>query len=79
MLLSVSSAATTSYSDAVTGGTGDSSLYGYAYIDADGNGERDASEIGVPGVLITLSGTSDDGDTQGLFRLRREPPGDGVP
>ena len=30
---------------------------GFVYIDADGDGQRDAGEVGVPGVLVTLSGT----------------------
>ncbi|TWT37656.1 Peptidyl-prolyl cis-trans isomerase A precursor [Posidoniimonas corsicana] len=32
-------------------------LSGFVYIDANGNGERDAGEAGAPGVRITLTGT----------------------
>ncbi len=40
-----------------TGATGDSTLSGYVYLDMDGDGLRGTAEIGVPGVLITLTGT----------------------
>ena len=35
----------------------DNSLSGFVYLDAEGDGARDAGETGVPGVLITLTGT----------------------
>lgn len=34
------------------------SISGHVYVDADGNGIRDLGEQGIPGVLITLTGTS---------------------
>lgn len=37
------------------------SLSGYVYVDADNDGVRDAGEVGVPGVLITLTGTENSG------------------
>ncbi len=37
-------------------------LLGYAYIDADGDGTRDESEFGIPGVVIRLS-KGDSSDT----------------
>ena len=43
--------------------TGDGSLSGYVYIDVDGDGEFDENELGLPGVLVTLTGTSEDGNT----------------
>lgn len=33
-----------------------SQLHGFAYVDANANGRRDAAEMGIPGILITLSG-----------------------
>ncbi|TWT77000.1 Peptidyl-prolyl cis-trans isomerase A precursor [Posidoniimonas polymericola] len=35
----------------------DNVLSGYVYVDANGNGQRDAGEAGVPGVEVTLTGT----------------------
>lgn len=32
-------------------------IRGFAYLDKDGDGVRDTGEIGIPGVLITLTGT----------------------
>ena len=43
--------------------SGGASLSGFVYIDANGDGERGVDEVGVPGVLITLSGTSDAGES----------------
>lgn len=40
---------------------GDNSLSGFVYIDFDADGVRDAEELGVPGVEITLTGTAEDG------------------
>ena len=37
------------------------SLSGRVYIDSDDNGVSDASENGIPGVMITLTGTDDQG------------------
>ena len=37
---------------------GTNTISGYTYLDSDGDGQRDAGEIGIPGVLITLSGTT---------------------
>jgi VCBS repeat-containing protein len=45
------------------GETGDSKITGYVFIDTDNDGERDSGEIGVPGALITLTGTSDGGNS----------------
>ena len=32
-------------------------LSGFVYVDADGDGTRDAAELGVPGVVISLTGS----------------------
>ena len=40
----------------------DNTLSGFVYIDADGDGTRDAGEIGLPGVLVTLTGTDSFGN-----------------
>ena len=48
----------------VTGGNssgGLSTISGYVYCDFDNNGRRDAAEIGLYGVLITLAGTDSQG------------------
>ncbi|WP_018749268.1 SdrD B-like domain-containing protein, partial [Chitiniphilus shinanonensis] len=37
-------------------------LSGAVYVDADANGQRDPGEGGIPGVTITLTGTSNSGD-----------------
>ncbi|MCZ4109389.1 SpaA isopeptide-forming pilin-related protein [Brevundimonas diminuta] len=42
------------------GGTGQG-LSGYVYIDRDASGVRDAGEAGIPGVTMTLSGTTANG------------------
>ncbi|MBN2473527.1 MAG: tandem-95 repeat protein [Pirellulales bacterium] len=39
-----------------------SSIYGFVYCDADGDGVRDTGEIGIPGVEVTLTGVDDQGD-----------------
>ena len=36
---------------------------GFAYLDADGNGQRDEGELGLPGVLVTLARTDVTGVT----------------
>ncbi len=33
-----------------------SQLHGFAYIDVNGNGQRDSEEMGIPGVTVSLSG-----------------------
>jgi ELWxxDGT repeat protein/VCBS repeat-containing protein len=38
--------------------SGSSVLSGFVYIDADNDGVRDDDEVGVPGVLVTLTGTT---------------------
>ena len=48
--------------------TGSSSLSGHVYIDADGDGGFGSSEMGLPGVLITLSGTTEAGNA--VYRQR---------
>ncbi len=40
----------------------DNTLSGFVYVDTDGDGTRDSGEIGVPGVLITLTGTDNFGN-----------------
>jgi VCBS repeat-containing protein len=47
-----------------TGGTdtGNGSLSGYVYVDVDNDGQFDSGELGLPGVLVTLTGTSDAGN-----------------
>ena len=52
-----------------TGETGDSSLSGYVYIDTDGNGEFGGQEMGLSGVLVTLTGTTDAGNAVSRQRL----------
>jgi ELWxxDGT repeat protein/VCBS repeat-containing protein len=37
------------------------SIFGFVYIDANGNGVRDSGEPGLPGALITLTGTQSNG------------------
>ena len=54
--------------------TGDNSLAGYAYIDVNGDGVRDADECGIPGVQITLAGTDTAGNAVSLTVLTQ---GDG--
>jgi len=50
------------------------SISGYAYCDINDNGVRDAAEIGIPGALVTLTGT----DAQGHFvEVSRLTAGDG--
>ncbi len=46
----------------VTEGTGNI-LSGFVYIDDNDNGQRDTGELGVPGVLISLSGSSSGGES----------------
>jgi hypothetical protein len=57
---------------------------GYVYVDTNGNGQRDPGEPGIPGVEITLSGTSFAGleidgtiatDAQGFYQFAFLPPG----
>ncbi len=40
----------------------DNTISGFVYIDADGDGTRDSGEVGVPGVLVTLTGTDNFGN-----------------
>ncbi len=49
--------------------TGTGSLSGYVYIDADGDSVLDSSELGLPGVLVTLTGTSNAGTSISKARL----------
>jgi VCBS repeat-containing protein len=44
-------------------------LSGFVYIDADGDGTRDDGEAGVPGVLMSLSGTDNGGAAVDLTTL----------
>ena len=53
----------------VEGETGNSSLSGYVYIDVDGNGAFGDGEMGLCGVLVTLTGTSDAGTSISRQRL----------
>ncbi|GAA2658384.1 conserved repeat domain-containing protein [Actinosynnema pretiosum] len=53
-----SGAAATGYDFAETR----SSLAGSVYVDANGNGARDAGETGIAGVAVTLTGTDDAGN-----------------
>jgi VCBS repeat-containing protein len=55
--------ATPPAADAAAGESDGSSLSGFVYLDADEDGVRDAGEMGVPGVLVSLSGTADGGET----------------
>jgi ELWxxDGT repeat protein/VCBS repeat-containing protein len=48
--------------DSGTDSSGDNCLSGYVFIDADGDGIRDAGEYGVPGVQVTLTGTDTAGN-----------------
>ena len=41
----------------------DNTISGFVYIDSDGDGTRDSGEVGVPGVLVTLTGTDNFGNT----------------
>ena len=41
----------------------DNTISGFVYVDADGDGAFDSGEVGVPGVLITLTGTDNFGNT----------------
>src|SRR5262249_51966943 len=61
--------------------TGD--ITGTAFVDANGNGLRDAQESSFPGAVLTLTGTTDQGtpvnagataDDQGSFDFRNVPP-----
>jgi uncharacterized repeat protein (TIGR01451 family) len=40
-----------------------STLCGYAYVDGNDNGIREAGEVGLPGVTVTLTGSEDFGGT----------------
>lgn len=40
----------------------DNTISGFVYVDADGDGTRDSGETGVPGVLVTLTGTDNFGN-----------------
>jgi VCBS repeat-containing protein len=42
---------------------GDASIAGFVYLDQNGNGQMDAREMGIPGVLITLTGSTDGGES----------------
>jgi ELWxxDGT repeat protein/VCBS repeat-containing protein len=42
----------------VTAATTTGVISGFVYFDANGNGVRDAGELGIPGVLVTLTSTS---------------------
>ena len=41
----------------------DNTISGFVYVDADGDGNRDSGETGVPGVLVTLTGTDNFGNS----------------
>jgi len=43
-------------------GPSPASLYGSVYADLDGDGSRDAGEVGLDRVTVTLDGTADNGD-----------------
>ncbi len=43
--------------------SGDNTLCGYVYIDRDGDGTFDDGETGIPGVLVTLTGTDNFGNS----------------
>jgi VCBS repeat-containing protein len=47
----------------VTVASANNSLRGYVYVDGDGDGVYDSTETGIPGVLITLSGTDSSGNS----------------
>lgn len=48
---------TTDTSGSTVGSSSGNSISGYVYLDTDGDGQRGSAEIGVPGVVVTLSGT----------------------
>ena len=43
-------------------GESDSSISGFVYLDVNGDGVRDAGDVGVPGALITLEGNDSSGE-----------------
>jgi len=45
------------------------SISGFVYCDINDNGVRDAAEVGVPGALVTLIGTDDQGNFVEISRL----------
>jgi len=48
---------TTDTSGSTVDSSSGTSISGYVYLDTDGDGQRGSAEIGVPGVVITLTGT----------------------
>ena len=48
--------------------SGHGKLSGFAYVDGNNNGVKDAGEVGIPGVTITLTGTPTGGSTITLAR-----------
>jgi uncharacterized repeat protein (TIGR01451 family) len=66
-------------------------LSGYVYLDSNGNGVRDTGEAGIPGVVVTLSGTAANGqnvctmigctmttDAAGAYNFANVPGSDGT-
>ncbi len=62
----------------------DTRIAGFSYVDANGNGERDQGELGIPGVLITVTRTDVVGvtptrvmltDLDGSFTFANQPAG----
>ena len=49
--------------------TGSASVAGYAYVDANNNGVRDAGETAIPGVTVTLTGTDASGNAISLTQV----------
>ncbi|HBO46329.1 MAG TPA: hypothetical protein DD670_20865, partial [Planctomycetaceae bacterium] len=43
--------------------TGNASIAGFVYLDANGNSAKNTGEVGVPGVLVTLVGTTTGGSS----------------
>src|SRR5262245_545999 len=61
-----------------------STLSGFAFIDANNNGARDAGETGLPGIVMTFTGTTSQGspvstsattDSNGAYTLSNVLPG----
>ena len=50
-------------------GKSSSSLAGYVYIDANNNGLRDAGEAAIPGVIVRLTGTDNNGVAVSLSQV----------
>ncbi|NLE37509.1 MAG: tandem-95 repeat protein, partial [Pirellulaceae bacterium] len=42
---------------------GNASIAGFAYLDANGDGAKNTVEVGIPGVLVTLTGTTTGGSS----------------